>query len=71
MNILNLAIDYESVEIVNYLCELIKQLPHFKSMLTHKYSKDMQTIHQVMSLGELRLINLIAFDMKVDIHKTM
>ncbi len=46
MNILNLAIDLESVEIVQHLSDQYKDDPKIKkSLVDHRYSKKMQAIH--------------------------
>lgn len=46
MNILNLAIDQESVEIVQFLSEYYKNdADLLKSLVHHRYSKNMQAIH--------------------------
>lgn len=46
MNILNLAIDQESVEIVQFLSEYYKNdVELLKSLVHHRYSKNMQAIH--------------------------
>jgi len=60
MNVLNLAIDQESVDIVNFLFEYYGQDEVVKFCLVHhKYAKGMQAIHQVMSLGHLELIRVV------------
>lgn len=41
-----------------------------KSLVDHRYLKGMQAIHQVMSLGHLRLIN-ICLEMGGDLSSTM
>lgn len=57
MNVLNLAIDQESIEVVLFLRKFYKDQPKLlKSLVSHRYTKEMQAIHQVMSLGHLQLI---------------
>jgi hypothetical protein len=57
MNVLNLAIDQESVEVVLFLGKFFKDQPKLlKALVSHRYAKEMQAIHQVMSLGHLQLI---------------
>lgn len=52
MNVLNLAIDMESVDIVKEMKRLYQNDKDLlQSFVSHKYAKDMQAIHQVMSLG--------------------
>jgi hypothetical protein len=60
MNILNQAIDSESVQVLEYLVELILSLPDPQPVITHRFGKkEMQAIHQVMTLGELYMIKLM------------
>ena len=57
MNILNLAIDQESIQVVEFLATYYQD---DTTLVNHKYSEaGMQAIHQVMSLGHLRLIETV------------
>jgi hypothetical protein len=71
MNILNLAIDQESLQIVQFLSTYYHEdtLVNY-SLVNHKYQKGMQAIHQVMSLGHLSLIKAV-IEMGADINVTM
>jgi hypothetical protein len=67
MSILNYAIDQESIEVVNALYMLTKARPQLVSqLLQHKYAAGMQAIHQVMSLGNLELIETVVVQMRAD-----
>jgi hypothetical protein len=61
MNILNFAIDNESVEIVCYLAELLKDRPEEKKFLVqHRFGNNsVQAVHQVMSVGNRILIEVV------------
>ncbi len=58
MNILNYAVDQESIEIVEFLSQILNP-EQIKTLVNHRYAKEMKAIHQVMSLGELRLITIL------------
>ena len=71
MNVLNLAIDMESVEIVKELRRIYANDTKAQlSFVDHKYAKEMQAIHQVMSLGHLQMINLV-LEMGASVTATM
>jgi hypothetical protein len=60
MNILNLAIDQEAQDVVLLLRDLYKEdrLIAYK-LVSHKYYKGMQAIHQCMSVGNLAIIEAV------------
>lgn len=71
MNLLNLAIDQESVSIVQFIQNQFKAHDEErKSLVNHRYLRGMQAIHQVMSLGHLTLINIVV-EMGGDLASTM
>lgn len=70
MNILNLAIDQESTEIVLHLSEILNK-DQIKSLVTHRYGKGMQAIHQAISLGELCMITTLTEKMGANINTKM
>jgi ankyrin repeat protein len=71
MNLLNLAIDQESVSIVQFIQSLFKNHDEErKSLVSHRYLRGLQAIHQVMSLGHLTLITIV-LDMGGDLSSNM
>lgn len=71
MNILNLAIDQESIQVVQFIAHYYQEDPLLTySLVNHQYSKGMQAIHQVMSLGHLSLITAV-IEMGADVNAAM
>lgn len=58
MNVLNYAIDQESTNIVQFMAVHFKQ-EQVRQLVEYRYAKEMQAIHQAISLGELKLITIL------------
>jgi hypothetical protein len=58
MNILNLAIDQESVNVIEFIADTLTP-QQTKALWTHKYAKDMSAVHQAASLGNLAILKTL------------
>lgn len=70
MNILNLVIDHESEQTLNYLCRLMKDHPDLsKELVNHSFGKNkLQAIHQACSFGILSQITRIVDDFGANVN---
>lgn len=70
MNILNLAIDQESVNVIEFIADTLTS-QQTKALWTHKYAKDMSAVHQAASLGNLAILKTLTEQMGCNVHVKM
>ena len=71
-NVLNFAIENERIAIVQHLAVLTKERPMIRrSLLEHRFRMDqISAVHQVMSIGNRNLINVLLHDFEASLEMT-
>jgi hypothetical protein len=70
MNILNFAVDQESKKVVKFLSENLSPR-QVETLVSYRYCKDMQALHQAVHLGTKDITHTLVEEMSADVNSRM